>query len=342
MSSTRGGQPVIKLLWRSDVHLADQGPSSRKDDWVDSVFAKLAQVKAVAKKAQVDAVLDGGDFFHIKSPSRNSHRLVRVVADHHLDYPCPVYCTPGNHDCVHGDYSYLEQQPLGVLYSSGVFQRLYDEYEATFPSPEQVAIGASMGAKPEVTVRVVGVPYHGREYDMERIRAIHKGDEDYLVVVAHLLASREGGTMFEREDVLKYADLAPLDPDLWLFGHWHKDQGVATIGGKKFVNLGSVTRGSLTQDDIDRRPAIALLTFDRDGIQVKTARLKVKPVDEVFDLESKARAETREMTIEAFVSSVKETLVDSTGAPLEDTVRGMDNIPSTIRDRALTYLEQVE
>jgi hypothetical protein len=32
---------MIKLLWRTDVHLADQGPVSRVDDWSDTVFDKL-------------------------------------------------------------------------------------------------------------------------------------------------------------------------------------------------------------------------------------------------------------------------------------------------------------
>ena len=205
---------MIRLLWRTDIHLSDKSPASRKDDWAETVFSKLEQVKRAAAKLKVDAVIDGGDFFHVKSPSRNSHALVHQAVEHHADYPCPVYCTPGNHDAVYGDYAFLPQQPLGILFSSGVFKRLYDEHEAVF---EETADFETHGIQTVCKVRVVGIPYHGTKYDMERFRSIKKGEEDFLVVVAHVLASERGGTMFEQEDVVKYADLADLDPDVWCF-----------------------------------------------------------------------------------------------------------------------------
>lgn len=206
---------MIRLLWRSDVHLADRGPASRKDDWMETTFGKLEQVKRAAAKLKVDAVIDGGDLFHVKSPSRNTHALVHRATEHHADYPCPVYCTPGNHDAVYGDYAFLPQQPLGILFASGVLKRLYDEHEAEFT--EYIG-GGHMGEPTDLLkVRVVGIPYHGTKYDMLRFQGIKKGDEDFLVVVAHVLASNRGGTMFEQEDVIKYADLAGLDPDVWCF-----------------------------------------------------------------------------------------------------------------------------
>lgn len=316
---------MIRLVWRTDVHLSDRAPASRKDDWAEAVFAKLDQVKAVSRKVGAHGILDGGDFFHIKSPSRNSHDLVRRVADHHADYPCPVYCTPGNHDAVYGDYANLGQQPLGVLYSTGVFRRLYDEHEALFEADG-------------VKVRVVGVPYHGRSYDLDRFAAIKKGDEDYLVCVAHVLASEKGGTMFENEDILWYRDLAQFDPDLFLFGHWHKDQGVKEIGGKKFVNLGSLTRGSLSQDNVNRRPAIALITF-KDSIRVQVLRLRVKDAEDVFDMDARVREEARTMTVDAFVENVREALVESRSADVEETMQGMTDLPEVVRERALHFWE---
>ena len=319
---------MVRLLWRTDVHLSDRAPVSRKDDWVTTVFGKLDQTRMVAEKAKVHAILDGGDFFHIKSPSRNSHRLVRQVADHHSKYPCPVYCTPGNHDSVYGDYAFLEQQPLGVLFASGVFRRLYDEHEAVFEEGG-------------VKVRVVGVPYHGSKYDKDRLARITKGAEDYLVCVAHLLASPSGGSMFEDEDILSYRDMAKMAPDIWLLGHWHKDQGVVEVGGKKFVNVGAMTRGSIVQDEVERRPAIVLMSFSKGEVEIRALRLRTAPADEVFDLDARTRAEARTMTLDAFVASVRETLVDSHHGTLEDTVGEMKDIPEKIREKALLYLERV-
>jgi DNA repair exonuclease SbcCD nuclease subunit len=315
--------------------MSDVSPSSRTDDWTATVLDKLRQVGQVATKVGAQAVLDGGDFFHIKSPSRNSHDLVRRVAElHRTAYPCPVYANVGNHDCVYGDYSFIDQQPLGVLFATGVFRRLYDEHEVVFTTEDEDA--------DPVKVRVVGVPYHGTSYDMERFRSIRKGDEDFLVCVAHVLASPKGGTMFEGEDIIKYSELLDFDPDLFLFGHWHKDQGVTEVGGKTIVNIGSLTRGSLSQDEMDRKPACAVLTFEKGKpVQVNVVRLKVKPAAEVFDVEGRQRAETRSLTMDSFVQSVQERLVLDTSQSLTDVVSNMD-VPQTIKERVLLYLERAE
>ena len=321
---------MIRLLWRTDVHLSDRAPASRKDDWAETVFGKLMQIRIVAEKLKADAILDGGDFFHVKSPGRNSHALIRRVAEAHKDYPCPVYCTPGNHDCVYGDYTYLHQQPLGVLFAAGVFRPLYDSHEAVFTDPES-----------GVKVRVVGVPYHGTKYDMTRFFGITKGDEDYLVVVAHVLASRRGGTMFEGEDILSYNDLMGVPASAFLLGHWHKDQGAVEMGGKWFVNLGSLTRGSLVQDDLQRGPACAMLTFTKEKMSIQVIRLRVKPAEDVFDLEGRDRAQARESKMDVFVENIRGTLAKAASRNLETVVQEMDGVPDAVRERALLYLEQV-
>jgi len=318
----------INLVWRTDVHLSDRAPSSRTDDWADAVFDKLGQVRDLAREVNAAAIIDGGDFFHIKSPGRNSHALVNRTAEHHSTYPCPVYCTPGNHDAVYGDYSFLPQQPLGVLFSTGVFKRLYDEHEAVFEEFHGVK------------VRVVGIPYHGTSYDMERFTSIEKGDEDVLICVAHVLASHKGGTMFEGEDIIKYADLVDTAPDVYLFGHWHKNQGVEEIGGKQFVNIGSLTRGSLSQDNMDRVPAAAVLRCTEQGVEIEVVPLNVRPAEEVFDVEGRARQVKRQVEMDSFVEAIREALQPAEGEQtLAEAVTGMGDVPHEVRERALAYLE---
>ena len=317
----------INLVWRTDVHLSDRAPSSRTDDWADAVFDKLGQVRDLAREVGAAAIIDGGDFFHIKSPGRNSHALVNRTAEHHSTYPCPVYCTPGNHDSVYGDYAFLPQQPLGVLYSTGVYKRLYDEHEAVFTHDG-------------ITVRVVGIPYHGTTYDMERFTSIVKGDEDILICVAHVLASHKGGTMFEGEDIIKYADLVDTAPDVYLFGHWHKDQGVEEIGGKQFVNIGSLTRGALSQDNMDRIPSAAVLRCTDKGVEIEVVPLNVRPAEDVFDVEGRARQVKRQVEMDSFVEAIREALQPTEGEQtLTEAVAGMSDVPNEIRERALAYLE---
>lgn len=322
----------MKLLWRTDVHLSERNPRSRTDNWREAIMNKLRQVGRIADEIGAEAVLDGGDFFDIKSPSRNSHDLIREVAELHAEYPCPVYANVGNHDCVYGDYTYLPQQPLGVLFSTGVFKRLFDEHEVTFN-------------KDGVKVRVVGIPYHGTKYDMDRFKNIKKGDEDYLVCIAHVLASKKGGSMFENEDIVKYSDLKQYDPDVWLFGHWHKDQGVTEIAtGKWVVNVGSLSRGALVQDDMDRKPCAIELNFGGScptdtPIEIIRHDLDIPSAEEIFDVQGRERAEMRETVMEQFVSALSNTLdLDDDGNTLESVVAKTD-VPDTVRERALRYLE---
>lgn len=328
----------IKLLWRTDVHLSDRTPTNRKDKWSDTVIRKLEKIGSLAKEHNVNAVLDGGDFFDIKSPSRNSHSLVRRVIETHREYPCPTYANVGNHDCVYGDYSYLHQQPLGVLFASGCFQRLYDEHEIIFETVSEDILGFETTLK----VRVVGVPYHGTEYDLERLTSITKGDEDYLICIAHLLASKKGGSMFEGEDIIKYADLEHLDPDVWCFGHWHCDQGIEKVGNKTIINVGSLTRGSLSQDNLDRIPCAVLITIDENGISTERLDIEIENADDVFHIDRRIKQELKANTMEDFIENVKTQLSQEVQKEtVLDTVRAMGGISEDVREKAIHYLENV-
>jgi DNA repair exonuclease SbcCD nuclease subunit len=328
---------VITLVWRTDVHLAVRPPRSRTDDWTDTVLDKLRQVGEIAREVEADAVIDGGDFFHIKTPSRTTHALIQRVAQVHAEYPCPVYGLTGNHDVKYGDPAFINEAPLGVLFDTGVFKRL-DAEGVTFN------FVANNDDCTVTTVRVVGIPYHGKKYDQNRLTTIIKdapksSDNHYLVVAAHLLASQAGGEMFGSEDIVRYSDLVNLDPDVWCFGHWHKNQGITEAGGKIIVNIGSLTRGALNEDDVARVPEVAILRFGgHEDITVERRCLDVKPAKEVFDLEGRTRQEARSMTVDAFVESVKTTLAPQTRRPLLDDVRALD-VPEPVRERLVLYLE---
>jgi hypothetical protein len=197
-----------------------------------------------------------------------------------------------------------------------------------------------------VKVRVVGVPYHGPRYDLARFKEIERGDEDYLLCNAHVLASPQGGEMFKGEDILKYDELVDLNPavDVWMFGHWHKNQGISEVkGGKWVVNVGSLTRGSLTQDNIEREPGVVVMGFwPRDRKMPPTlefVKLKVKPASEVFDMEKRVREESRAMTVDAFVESVRQELQTSSDRPFSEIVDELE-IPLKVKERALEYIDK--
>jgi DNA repair exonuclease SbcCD nuclease subunit len=317
----------ITIVWRSDAHLADEPPQSRTDNWTDTILEKIVQVGEIARSVKANAVLDGGDFFHIKSPIRNSHALVQRVIEAHKNYPCPVYVNIGNHDVKYGDMKFLDESPLGVLFSSGVFKRLYDDKEVL------LRVG-------DLSVRVVGIPYHGTKYDMSRFTSINKGTENWLVANVHCLASIQGGTMFEAEDVIRYSDLMNTAPDIYAFGHSHNNQGVTGINGKQFVNIGGLSRGTISQDDVERIPECAIMRFTQKEVKIERRPLVVKPSKEVLDILGKVKKEAREMTMEAFVESLKDSLQARKDESLLELIQDIPDVPQEVRERALSYLEK--
>jgi DNA repair exonuclease SbcCD nuclease subunit len=319
--------PKISFVFRTDVHVADKGPASWKGDYSEEIWSNLEQVGQLAVKYGADAVLDGGDYFHVKTASRNSHALIYRTAEIHRGYPCPTYCVEGNHDITYNNLGSIERQPLGVLYASGIFKHLRD------------VVFESEGMR----VRVVGVPYNPKQ-TLEDLLSIQKQPEDdYLVAVVHALAGENPPAKVEEffgEPVFRYRDLVtPGGPDIFAFGHWHKDQGVVRIGNQQFVNHGALSRGSLTNENMSRTPNASLLEFTPERATVTVIPLRVLPAEEVFDVEQKERVETEGKSIDAFVERLQADVQFDSEESITDNLSRLD-FASEVRELALGYLEQ--
>lgn len=317
----------MNFIFRTDTHVADKGPESWKGDYPAEIWSNLEQIGAFARKYRAEAVLDGGDYFHVKAPTRNSHALVAKTAEIHATYPCPVFCIEGNHDMVYNNLDSIERQPLGVLYASGVFQHLR---EHVFESDG-------------IRTRVVGVPYSPFR-TLEELRKIRKQPGDtFLIAVVHALAGKNPPAHVEEffnEPVFRYSDLVFDDgPDVWAFGHWHRDQGIECIDGRFFVNQGAVSRGALSKENLERIPKVALIELCSSGVTVGALELKVAPASEVFDLEKKERLERESDSIEEFVRTIQASAAVDPAASIEDAMASCGDFARDVHDLAREYLE---
>jgi len=319
--------PRVALVFRTDTHVADKSPVSWKGDYPSEIWSSLTQIGELAKLRDATAILDGGDYFHIKTARRTSHGTIFRTAEIHKSYPCPVYCVEGNHDLEHNNLESIEHQPLGVLYSCGVFHHLRD------------TVFEDGGMR----VRVVGVPYDPRRTLADLLAIQKKPGDDFLVAVVHALASENPPSQVEDffgEPVFRYGDLVSGDgPDVWMFGHWHRDQGIVEIGGKRFVNQGAVSRGALTRENTERTPKVSLLEFSPSVILTEEIPLLVAPAGDVFDMERKERAEAEARSIDAFVQLLQADATFDPSKTIASNIEAMD-FAADVRELALTYLSQ--
>lgn len=320
-------QSRLGFVFRTDVHASEHSPESWKGDYPEEIWSSLEQIGELAGEFRAHAVLDGGDFFHVKAPTQNSHRLVAKVALLHQVYRCPVFCIEGNHDIKHNNLETLADQPLGVLYNAGVFQHLRDQ---TFFDGD-------------LKVRVVGVPYSPFR-TLADLQAIRKKDNEVLIAIVHALAGENPPPMVEEffgEPVFRYEQLiVDQGPDVFCFGHWHQDQGVVRIGDRWFVNQGAVSRGALSRENLSRTPKVALIEVTQQGISVETRALRVAPASEVFDLERKARHDRESKSIEQYVERIQQGLKLDETASIEEALGRLD-FARDIHELARFYLQQV-
>jgi len=321
--------PRLAFLTRTDVHVSDRSPISWKGDYPAEIWSNLEQIGAIAKAREATAVLDAGDYFHVKASSKNSHALVEKSARVHRGYPCPVYEIEGNHDISFNNLETLGKQPLGVLYASGVFHQLR----------EQVFNDGNL------QVRVVGVPYSPTRTLDDLLKIQKQPGDTHLIAMVHALAGKKPPAQAEdffNEPVFPYEALISRNgPDAWCFGHWHKDQGVEVIHGRQFINVGAVSRGALVRENLQRTPQVALVEIDGGDVKVTVIPLSVAPAEEVFDLEKKAAQEKERRDIDQFVLQLLSDGVIDPNSSIEANIRGL-NFADNVREEALRYLELVD
>ncbi len=319
----------LAFLFRTDTHLAAHSPISWKGDYTEEVLSNLEQIGVLAKEHDANAVLDGGDYFHVKAASKNPHYLVERSIRIHRGYPCQTFGIEGNHDLAYNNLESLAKQPLGVIYASGAFQLLRDQ----------------VFEDGDLRVRVVGVPYSPTRSLAELLSIQKQKGDTFLVAIVHSLACKSPPASVEdfwNEPVFSYESLVSRNgPDVWCFGHWHKDQGVEEVGGKKFVNQGALSRGALVRENLERIPQVSLLEFEDSTINVELHKLSVAPAADVFDLEKKALQEREHHDIDQFVTRLVSDLVIDPSSSVEDIVSTLD-FADDVRKEALKYLEQAE
>jgi len=311
---------MFKAITFTDVHLADKNPISRKDNYCESIFNKLEQVSEMCEYLEADVAICAGDLFHVKAPGKNSHLLVSELIQSFKKFPCPVYTIIGNHDISQDNLRNLPKQPINTLLKAGACHELRD---VSFC---------------EGKIRIFGIDYlDSPEYsDFSR----NKDNEAIQICVAHVNASSKFDDLFG-ERVYTYQELEKTSPNIFVFGHYHPDQGIEIRKNKHFINVGALSRGSLSKDDISRIPNVGYIEIDNSfNITTKKISLNVLSSSEIFDLEKKGKEEQEQKEMQKFIEELKDKVNVNKVDNIADKIKSLQ-FGEEIVNKALYYYEKV-
>lgn len=319
----------LKFITFTDVHISSVNPSSRKGSYENDIFEKLEQIRDMGKKENVDFFICGGDLFNLKAPMRNPHGLNSKIINLFKSFPAPIYMTEGNHDLRNDSYETFNDQPLNVIYASDALIQARN-------------IKKTVNG---ITYRIRSIPFQ-EEPDLTTIEQAN-GDVDVSIFILHLYSTYDGGVLFKTK-IFSYSEIAKLNDDIFVLGHYHIDQGVQVLSenGKDqhFVNVGAISRGSLSEDDVMRQPKVALMEVTskegKIGIEHSVIHLKVKSNDEIFDLVVHEREKKEQKEAQEFVSKLQ---TEDINVPKEDQITDeikLLNLDKKVLDKVNYFLTE--
>lgn len=286
-SSPAGAYPLTTILQIGDVHLSDQAPSGRSDDYQATGLRKLSEVVDYANEVHPDIIVFMGDIFHLKRPSSVSHYLVNSINAvlHHL--PTRAYCILGNHDTPTEGKAF-KHYPLASLDVNLLLEPLLVKGIYLIP------IAGSISKTPEFI----------RTYVED---AVDKAptDDHIPVVVAHLSISSTP-LPFEYIEPEIFTGLVPIV----LFGHLH-NRDIFTFDGTLFCNPGALMRTSMSESDFNLEPAVALIDVKTSSVDVHI--ISHAPPQEVMHLEVRAEVKEEKFARARFIDMLSKANVLTAG-----------------------------
>lgn len=321
---------MTKIICVGDIHMSDRPPSSATESYGDDLVQMLLWIADYANKIEADAVVWAGDIFHHKQPSRTSHatvlRMIEVVQyyqAHGLDLRIVV----GNHD-ISNDVldSVREKQPLGVLLESTGATELVGWHES---------------------LPLYGVPWQQRwhhegvvdeAFENWRGEMHMEGNRPRLAVThAPIIPPSEDKELYETLSVDDIAEAMDHTGFLY-YGHIHEDHGIWEHGGVTFANVGALSRGSLTEYNVNRKIQVALWT--EEGFTA--IEVPHKPASEVLRIEEVMEERGEKLSLDNFLKEVGSSTLDfSSTESVVEHIRKSDVSPR-IRKKAIDILEELK
>lgn len=325
-----------------DPHLATRNPGSRKDDYFASCKEKLTFILKQAILLKVNSIIFTGDTFHDKDQSKIDSQLLHMLLNFFSiakKYGIMCYSVVGNHDMKFHDAD-ISQRNIALL------TRAADNFILVDKSPQIVEISGK-----KIAITGSSFIFHGDRGDIsERTQYFPpKQDAFYHIHVTHgsqmprqEVSNANFMEITESENIL-YANPAW---DLNVNGHIHwVEQKIVRYKNKYILNPCSLTRGSLSMDNIKRGISVTLVEISLSNKETTFTEIEVpaKKAEEVFDVNTYLEEKQLDAKVQLFIDMLRESSLssDSSNNQLELLVYNSD-ADSEVKDKAIEYIQKLD
>jgi len=266
----------------TDTHFRLQTPTSRVDNFIESLLEKFEWVLQYAKKKKA-FIIHGGDFFD--SP-RIADEIATKVADLIYKYKVHIYSILGQHDLIGKNIETKNLTKIGLFKRFKYFHLIGDE-----------------------TAIVKDVAIHGFDFDndkavpqevfVERIK-----DKFNIAVIHGLIAEKD--LFIKGEFKLRRWDSVTTNADLILSGDYHPGYGIGNefLSGT-FCNPGSFARVDISDGKINRLPKLAYIKLKKRSL-IKIKLVRIPCIKQPFNIKALANKITVQEEKNKFIKALKE------------------------------------
>lgn len=334
----------MKLCFFTDLHARGTNPRSRRDNYMETMRRKLAEVGQLALDHKCTAVLFGGDL--TDTPDISESTLGDLIKDLRA-MPVPVYGVWGNTHDIWGDNPATKRRTaLGVVEAAEAIHLL----EAGAPVILEEG---------DLRVQISGQGYH-ETMDRRDWRL------DYCVYPADSPLAPEGHQHWRLPDVnhgihivhgmLRTRPLMAGIPvtliedvlretvaDITLSGHDHNGYGVIEAHGRKACNPGALMRLTAAREELTRPVQVALITLTATESTIELITLQsAAPGEEVLDRSGIDAEKARKDALLDFSANIgvggQFEAMDL--AAIVERVAANKHVSVKVRNKALTYIHE--
>lgn len=310
----------MRFLYFGDMHESDNVPESRIDDFKKSREEKVKEILSLAKKYNVVALLQAGDF--LDSPKYSEDFLGQIIRKwsplnlnevildlslkktnpndvaKKLEECIPLIGVVGNHELYGGNMASYEKTSLKFLVDLGFIKLTSKDNPIIF-------------REGDFSVAITGSDY---SHNMDKIKTPYileekKGDFNIHLVHGELNSKSMGKqikhTTIDEIEALTVADLT-------IAGHDHIGFPLVEKNGKKFINPGAPVRLTCDVKEMRRIPKVLLIDVTKEnGVKVTPITLKsAKKGTEVLSRDRIESEKEKSVRLEEIKSTVNKATIE--------------------------------